>query len=254
MTTSPEGSSSVESLNYYNYFTEVEEEFVRRRGKSLLISPMDWALIESWRNAGIPLHVVLRGINQAFDHFDAHPGRKKVNSLLYCEQAVESLYFEYRQSQVGAPAETKEKPTGKGRLQDESFSREAVLAFISRCKNQLMDTRQHLADNHFGNAVIAVERAVGRLNEIENELAHASRIDPESIERDLDSLDRLIYDAIEDSLPASEKTAVRNEAKKQLRAYKKNMDKEVYERTVENFVSRRYREIRRVPRLSLFHM
>ena len=34
--------SSGERLNYYNYFTEIEEHFVRRRGKHLLISPMDW--------------------------------------------------------------------------------------------------------------------------------------------------------------------------------------------------------------------
>jgi hypothetical protein len=53
-----------ERLNYFNYFTEVEDEFVRRRGKQLLISPMDWALVESWKNAGIPLHIVLRAINE----------------------------------------------------------------------------------------------------------------------------------------------------------------------------------------------
>jgi hypothetical protein len=60
-----------ERLNYFNYFTEIEEEFVRRRGKPLMISPMDWALVETWKTAGIPLHIVLRAINQAFDGYDA---------------------------------------------------------------------------------------------------------------------------------------------------------------------------------------
>ena len=81
-----------ERLNYFNYFTEVEEEFVRRRGKQLLISPMDWALVESWKDAGIPLHIVLRSINESFDSYDARAQKhRKVNSIFYCQQAVEGL-------------------------------------------------------------------------------------------------------------------------------------------------------------------
>ena len=44
-------------MNYFNYFTEIEDAFVRRRGKHLLLSPMDWALIESWKELKVPLHV-----------------------------------------------------------------------------------------------------------------------------------------------------------------------------------------------------
>ena len=61
-------------MNYYNYFTEIEEHFVRRRGKHLLISPMDWGLIATWRDAGVPLHVALRGIDIAMDGFFARQG------------------------------------------------------------------------------------------------------------------------------------------------------------------------------------
>ncbi len=38
--------------NYFNYFTEIEEHFQRARGTGLfLLSPLDWALIESWKIA-----------------------------------------------------------------------------------------------------------------------------------------------------------------------------------------------------------
>ncbi len=49
--------------NYFNYFTEIEERFLRRRGGGLLLSTLDWALIETWKDAGIPLEAVLRGID-----------------------------------------------------------------------------------------------------------------------------------------------------------------------------------------------
>src|SRR3569832_2205519 len=78
--------------NYFNYFTEIEEHFQRARGTGLfLLSPMDWALIEAWKNSGIPLEAVLRGIDIAFEKWRARPARSRihqVNSLAYCTQAI----------------------------------------------------------------------------------------------------------------------------------------------------------------------
>ncbi len=75
--------------NYFNYFTEIEELFQRRRGTGLLLSTLDWALIETWKDAGIPLEAVLRGIDSTFDTYDRRPVKtKKINSLAYCSQEV----------------------------------------------------------------------------------------------------------------------------------------------------------------------
>jgi hypothetical protein len=78
------------SRNYFNYFTEIEEHFQRARGTSLfLLSPLDWALIESWKNAGVPLEAVLKGVDEAFEKWRARKvKRRQVNSLAYCAQAV----------------------------------------------------------------------------------------------------------------------------------------------------------------------
>ena len=78
-------------LNYFNYFTEIEERFQQRRGSLLLLSTMDWALIETWREAGIPLDAALRGIDAAFDKYEARQksGRmRRINGLAWCAQAV----------------------------------------------------------------------------------------------------------------------------------------------------------------------
>jgi hypothetical protein len=148
----PDSASTV-GLNYFNYFTEVEDEFVRRRGKHLLVSPIDWALVESWKDAGIPLTVVIRGISRAFDAFDARPAKyRKINSILYCEQAVEETYAEYQLARVGASSED-ECPAGsvpqdkthrRSRPQTSSFTAEALLEFLERCEEQLDGAQQTL--------------------------------------------------------------------------------------------------------------
>jgi len=81
---------SEQILNYFNYFTEIEEHFQRARGTSLfLLSPLDWALAESWKNADVPLEAVLRGIDAAFEKWRARRVRSQmVNSLAFCSQAV----------------------------------------------------------------------------------------------------------------------------------------------------------------------
>src|ERR671932_2711330 len=89
-------------MNYFNYFTEIEDTFIRRRGRSLLLSPMDWALIESWKEMGIPLHVALRGIERAFDSYEARPRKRSVKSLFYCQEEVEAQFAEWLQSRHGA--------------------------------------------------------------------------------------------------------------------------------------------------------
>ena len=57
----------MEPFNYFNYYTEIEEYFWKKRGAHLLVSPLDWAIVETWQKAGIPLPVVLRGIDRAFE-------------------------------------------------------------------------------------------------------------------------------------------------------------------------------------------
>src|SRR5947199_7036516 len=88
----PEGRGTVPAwpANYFNYFTEIEEHFQRARGTSLfLLSPLDWAIIENWKNSGVPLEAVLRGIDEAFEKCRSLKVKtRRVNSIAYCSQAV----------------------------------------------------------------------------------------------------------------------------------------------------------------------
>src|SRR5580693_8620632 len=90
--------------NYFNYFTEIEERFQQRRGALLLLSTLDWALIETWREAGIPLDAALRGIDAAFDKYEARQKKarmRKINGLAWCAQAVMEAAEELREAAAG---------------------------------------------------------------------------------------------------------------------------------------------------------
>jgi len=89
--------------NYFNYFTEIEEHFQRRRATMLLLSTLDWALIETWKGAGIPLEAVLRGIDSTFESYERRPrkGQRKVNGLAYCSQEVLAAAEDMKEAAVG---------------------------------------------------------------------------------------------------------------------------------------------------------
>jgi len=250
-----------ERLNYFNYFTEVEEEFVRRRGKQLLISPMDWALVESWKSAGIPLHIVLRAINESFDAYDARAQKyRKVNSIFYCQQAVESAFADYRLSQVGggAPAneslEPEQKTPDADASKSEAFPKEVIQEFLARSDAELGQASQAASVSGRTDLEDAIARARARVKEIMLEISLSNRVNAEAIERDLDAIDRMILECAAKSCGEEELKSIRAEAAAQLRSYRKKMDKTIYEQTLQNFVSRRLRDMNKIPRLSLFYL
>ncbi len=101
--------------NYFNYFTEIEERYLKRRGSGLLLSTIDWALIETWKDAGIPLDAVLRGIDESFDKYERRPSRtKKINSLAYCAQEVLGAAEDMQEAAVGATREKNDAVPGLG--------------------------------------------------------------------------------------------------------------------------------------------
>jgi len=255
-------TASAERLNYFNYFTEVEEEFVRRRGKHMLISTLDWALVESWKNAGIPLHIVLRAINQAFDAYDAKAQKyRKVNTIFYCQQAVEATFSEYRLAQVGgaqsnenAPQQDSDAARGQRPSEQAPFAGAVILDFLARCDEQLGEARSRSSAAGARELDDAIDRARARLKEITAEIESSTRLDAESLERDLDAIDRMILEGVAKACAEDELKKIRAEAESQLRSYRKKMDKAIYEQTVQNFISRRLREINNIPRLSLFYL
>ena len=116
--------------NYFNYFTEIEERFQQRRGSLLMLSTLDWALIETWREAGVPLEAVLRGIDSAFDKRDAKAVRakgraRKVNGLAWCSQSVMEAVEQAREASIGSASSSGTETLESG------FEAERVVVYLS---------------------------------------------------------------------------------------------------------------------------
>jgi len=247
-------------FNYFNYFTEVEEEFVRRRGKPMLISPLDWALVETWKDAGIPLHIVLRAINEAFDAYEARAQKyRKVNSIFYCQQAVEAAFAQYRLAQVGGDSASagseRRESSGAGRASEEAaIPKDVLFGFLARCDDELRAAASRASTSGRSALENSIVRSRARMKEIVVEVEGSARVDAEALERDLDGLDRMILEAARESFGVEEVKKLRAEAESHLRSYRKKMDKSIYEQTVQNFIARRLREINNIPRMSLFYL
>jgi len=245
-------------MNYYNYFTEVEEHFVRRRGKHLLVSPMDWHLIASWRNAGVPLNVALRGIDIAMDGYFARNtrGASKVNSLCYCHDAVMEAYAGYLESRVGEAAPEEGEKTAvvdAPNSTEEEFGKDAVLSFLSEKISEIesLFTKQYELC-----ATENISRALSRLREIALDVKSGSKPDTEALERDMGIIDCLLCEELWTWLGDEEKEAWEREAKndKILKVYKKQLPKENFEKMRENYFRDKTRKKFHIGELSIFRI
>jgi hypothetical protein len=235
-------------LNYFSYFSEIEDTFIRRRGKHLMLSPMDWALIENWKERGVPLHVALRSIEHAFDSHQAKQRKRSIKTLLYCQEEVEAQYAEWLDSRVGSHQET----TAESSQEEKSpFPRDVVLAHLARSLDELTkpcEQRRSKEDQ----LSEALSRATSLLSEIKEDYASAAIPDARKLEDSLTGIERLLDDAIRAVVSESELESINAEIDSLLKPYKRHMDKAAFEQTWNNLMRKRLREQFGVPRLSLF--
>lgn len=268
----PAGQARAESpLNYFNYFTEIEDAFIRRRGKHLLLSPMDWALIESWRVMGVPLHVALRGIEKSFDSYESKPRKRTVKSLMYCQEEVEAQFQEWAESQTGAHAKGAADEQGAGDSNTEGaegatasdegsarglpFPRAVISAHLSQCRDELRRALDSRSGSAGGEALSeALARAASRLEELASDFERSASPDAEALENSLTDIESLLDRALRESLSPEALEDARADAAEQLKPYRARMERATYEQTLENLLAKALRERERVPRLSLFYL
>jgi hypothetical protein len=230
--------------NYFNYFTEIEEHYQRRRRSGLLMSTLDWALIETWKDAGIPLEAVLRGIDTAFDKYDQRPSKsQKINSIAYCSQAVLVAAEDIKEAAVG---------TGKPERQA-GFEKAEVAAFLRR-NADLLEAATLPEKTGVSGQIVARETA-NTLRGIAAEL-EAAQGKPrlEDLERKLTVAEEKLFAVLLAATPDDQVVAVRAEADRELRPYRSKMSGTQIEQLQKQFVHKRLLEKHKLPRLSLFYM
>jgi hypothetical protein len=235
--------------NYFNYFTEIEEQYLRRRGGGLLLTTLDWALIETWKDAGIPLEAALRGIDSAFDRYNQRPSKtKKVNSLAYCSQEVLNAAEDMKEAAVGAA----NAPPAKSAA-TQGFEPTTVAAFLRRNADLLQAAK---LPNRTGISVQAIaEDAATKLRQlatqIETEKA-TSRL--EDLERHLTVLEEKLFAVLLAATPDEDIVEIRAQADRELSPYRRKMSAPQIDQLQKQYVHKRLLEKYNLPRLSLFYM
>ena len=238
--------------NYFNYFTEIEEHFLRRRGGGLLLSALDWALIETWKDAGIPLQAALRGIDAAFDRYDQRPSKsQKVNSLAYCSQAVLSAAEDMKEAAVGV-ANTLEEAPAKPRA-GQGFEPDAIATFLRRNADLL--AAASLPNRGGVSVTAAATEAANTLRKLADEAeSKKPALRLEDLERRLTVLEDKLFAALLAATPDEEIVNVRAEADRDLAPYRRKMPSAQIEQLHKQYVHKRLLEKYALPRLSLFYM
>jgi hypothetical protein len=227
-------------MNYFEYFSEIEERFSRRRGSILLLSTLDWALIETWREAGIPLEAVLRGIDAAFDKYEARAQKtrqRKINGLAWCAQAVMQSAGEMVEAATGvAPAARREE-------RESGFEAERVAAYLERNG----ETLEAAADE------IAVATAQ-RLRELAVVMRGDTPIALDELDRTLTVLEEKLFAALQAAATEQELVTLREQAERELAPYRAKISAVQLRQIQQQFLHKRLIEARGLPRLSLFYM
>ena len=241
----------MESFNYFNYFTEIEEHFWRKRGAHLLVSPLDWAIVETWQKAGIPLGAVLKGIDRAFESWGRSrraAGGRQLKSLAYCVDAVLDAAAEAQEAAAGSGPEVR-----AARPAAEPFSRDELKQYLARNASRLRASAEKFRAKHTAIAA-RVDETAKRVEEIVLILEAPSELDLEDLERRLTVLEDKLNAAL--SADADEETllAIRREIDRSLAPYRRKMSAEQLTQLERQYMQKRLLEHFALPRLSLFYL
>jgi hypothetical protein len=237
----------MDGWNYFNYFTEIEEYFWKKRGAHLLVSPLDWAIMETWQRAGVPLEAVLKGIDRAFESYgrSRRGAGKPLKSLAYCADAVLQVAEEGLEAAAGSAPKN-------GREAKEIFSREELKAYLA--KNAAL-------------VAAAGEKDAGRKPEMAARLAEIAesvrgcamlvdapaKVDLEDLERRLTVLDDKLAALLVTHATEELMLRIRREVDGQLSAYRRKMKAEQLALVERKYTQKRLLEEFGLPRLSLYY-
>ena len=233
-------------MNYFNYFTEIETRFQQRRGSILMLSTLDWALIETWREAGVPLEAVLRGIDSAFDKHDAQRARstrrqRQVNGLAWCSQAVLEAVEQSRDAAIGAaPAASEPRESG--------FENARVARYLLRNAALLESAAARIS-------LAALAETALRLRELAVPLnLEPGALNLEDTDRTLTVLEEKLVAALLTATPEETLVALRAQADRELAPYRGKMQAVQIKQIQQQLLHKRLLEAHSLPRLSLFYM
>lgn len=227
------------------YLLAIEETFNRRRGAPHLLSPRDWALADAWRRDGVPLRLVLQGIENCFDAFERRaPGPRRINSLTYCRQEVLTLYDLY----LGLHGPEAGRPEAKAAAE----AAPRLAKHLGRLLRRLREALTRASTDGRDPLVSAVAESAAEVRRLKQGLKEAGPEDAAAVEATLDRLDAALLARAQATLTPEERTAIDREIDAALGSDAGRMSGAALEATRAAARARRVRQRTGLPRLSLF--
>lgn len=232
--------------NYFNYYTEIEDHFQRRRGTLLLLSTLDWALIATWQEAGFPLRAVLAGIDATFDRYESRKAKgrtRAVNGLAYCAQEVLRAVEEMHEAATGAGGKS---PT---QSEESGFENARITAYLQETAMQLRSTK----------VPAAAQPVFTEISEKLTELALSAKSAEkspamETLEQHLLAMEDQLFAALQTFSTAEYLLVLRERSARELAPYRSRLQTTQIRQIEQQFLRRSLFEKNNVPRLSLFYM
>ena len=256
-------SGAADAVNTFGYFAEIEEYFWKKRGAHLLVSPLDWAIMETWQKAGIPLTVVLKGIDRAFESYQRSrraAGGRSLKSLAYCVDAVLDSAEEAKEAAAGSGPEAAagsgpdaSASSGGAASRPETFSPGELRAYVKSNAEKLMaaENKHHERQPELAKRIGEV---CGKLEEIGTLLDSPASLDLEDLERRFTALEDKLTAAATSCASEEILAGARREFDRQLAPYRRKMSAAQLAQVERQYLQKRLFEEFGLPRLSLFYM
>jgi len=230
--------------NYFNYYTAIEEYFWQKRGAHLLVSTLDWAVIETWQKEGVPLEVVLKGIDRAFERYDAKKRGRPIKSLLYCVDAVADVAEEAKEAAAGrGPQSATERPAPFGAGEVAAYLRANAAALRGAARQPRASA-----------AAASLADIAAALEALAEQPATEATANLEDLERHLTVFEEKLLAALTQAASAEELVELRREVDRTLAPYRRKMKAEQIALIEKQFLQKKLFERFGLPRLSLFYL
>ena len=237
----------MEDWNYFNYFTEIEEYFWKKRWVHLLVSPLDWAIMETWQKAGVPLEAALKGIDRAFESYQRsrRGAGKPLKNLAYCTDAVLEAAEESQEAAAGAGPKGKAAEAG-------IFSREELRAHVQKKAEQIAKAAERCKKCQPELAAV-LESTSQTLAGMQVLLDAPGTIDLEDLERRLTIIDDKLHAAVLTHASEELMLKARREVDSRLAAYRRKMKAAQLGMVEKQYLQKRLLDEYRLPRVSLYY-
>ena len=209
----------------------------------MLVSTLDWALIDTWKQALIPVEIVLKGIDQAFEKYEKRRRRsQRVNSLAYCHQAVLAAAEEAERAKLPHPTSGDPIPCAE------------LVTYLTNNAEKLKKAAESFQAQGRPESAATLQSLAASLHEVAQAAGADAPLDLEGVERRLSVLEDRMLSILQNATPEAEMVALRAELDRSLGPSRRNLGREQIALLEKQFLTRRLLEQADLPRLSLFYL